>query len=274
MNKHQSKGEHNEYFTVPFQLEGQSIQHLRLLSCDYRDQVSTSVMKGGWKAYESPLPLLIAKASCKPKTIFLDIGANTGYYSLLSSFSGASEVHAFEPVPFIAEIVEANIQLNKPTRNPIILHRIAISDENKEAFIYMPDNRHGLIETSASLNRNFRQTHSGEFKVTCRTLDTHLKLHPLHDCRQLVIKIDVESLEPEVLSGSQATITNQRPLIFVEILPQSNHSFFYEWAYKNNYLHAILAPPNQINATRNIEGSLYFRDHLFYPEEKPLQDWL
>ena len=274
MNIYRENIENDQHFKVPFQLEGQSTKYLKLLSCNFRDQVSRVVVKNGWKAYECPLPLLISKASCKSKTTFLDIGANTGYYSLLSAFSGASEIRAFEPVPFIAEIVEENIRLNQPISNTISLHRIAISDEDKDAKIYMPEDKHGLIETSASLNRSFRQNHSGEFKVTCKKLDSHLESYPLNDCQRLVIKIDVESLEPEVLVGAKATITKNRPLIFLEILPQTNLSFFYEWAYRNSYLHALLLPPNKISKTRTIEGSLTTRDHLFYPEEKPLQDWL
>ena len=217
---------------------------------------------------------MISKASRKPNTIFLDIGANTGFYSLVSSLSGAIEVRAFEPVPYIAEIIQTNLGLNREASNQIEFHQVAISNYNGEATIYMPEDNHGLIETSASLNRKFRQSHSREFKVACQTLDKHLESHPLKESQQLVIKIDVESLEPEVLSGSQATINNQRPLIFVEILPQTNYSFFYEWAYKNQYSHAILCPPNQINPTRIIEGSLTLRDHLFYPEERPLKEWL
>lgn len=262
------------YFTIPFQLDNSPTKSLRLLSCENRDQVSTAAMKSGWKSYESPLPLLIARTSLIQNMTFLDIGANTGYYSLISALAGAKEVHAFEPVPFIADIMEKNIELNFPDSKKISLHRIAICDTNEISTIYMPDQGHGLIETSASLNRDFRSAHSAEFSVNSQTLDTYLEENTTLSDSELVIKIDVESLEPQVLMGAQKTISTKRPLIFLEILPNTNEKFFYEWAYKNNYAHASIQPPNQVIPTTTIEGSLNFRDHIFYPAEKKLQDLL
>ena len=262
----------NPYYSINFDLENHPTKSLRLLSCENRDQVSIAAVRGGWKSYESPLPLLIARASHKRNIAFLDIGANSGYYSLISALAGANEVHAFEPVPFIADIMEKNIQLNFPDSNKISLHRIAISNKNEISTIYMPEQGHGLIETSASLNKDFRSTHSAEFSVTCQTLDTFLKENTLSPANELVIKIDVESLEPQALIGAQKTICSKRPLIFLEILPNTNEKFFYEWAYKNNYAHATIQPPNQVIPSRIIEGSIKFRDHIFYPAEQTLID--
>ena len=272
MNSLNALGSNDEHFTIPFELDNCPTKSLKLLSCENRDQVCNAAVNAGWKSYESPLPLLIAKTSLKQNTTFLDIGANTGYYSLISALAGAKEVHAFEPVPFIAEIMEKNIELNTPFSDKISLHRVAISDQNKETTIYIPEQGHGLIETSASLNENFRSTHSAKFNVTCQTLDNYLKENITSISNELVVKIDVESLEPQVLTGAQETISTKRPLIFLEILPNTNESFFYEWAYKHNYAHASLQPPNQVIPTTTIEGSLSFRDHIFYPAEKALQD--
>ena len=272
MNEKNLTQEAVPYFTIPFELDNHPAKSLKLLSCENRDQVSIAAVSGGWKSYESPLPLLIARASLKRNIAFLDIGSNTGYYSLISALAGASEVHAFEPVPFIADIMEKNIQLNFPDANKISLHRIAISNKNEISTIYMPEQGHGLIETSASLNKDFRSAHSAEFSIPCQTLDTFLREEAPSLANELVIKIDVESLEPQVLIGAQETISSKRPLIFLEILPNTNEKFFYEWAYRNNYAHATLQPPNNVIPNTTIEGSIKFRDHIFYPAEQALTD--
>ena len=139
--------------------------------------------------------------------------------------------------------------------------------------IYMPDDRHGLLETSASLNKNFRGNHSNSFDIKCSTIDKILKEINFKMCERLILKIDVESHEPEALEGAQNCISKFRPLIFIEILPDSDINYFYRWAYQNKYDHCALSPPNKVLKSRTIEGKLGLRDHLFLPEETSLEYW-
>lgn len=252
---------------------GNSIQQLRFNTCEGKDQVSHWLEQGGWRAYESPLPLLIAKSTCKNNAIFFDIGANTGYYSIVAAMAGAQEIRAFEPIPFIMEALIKNIELNPTISNKISTFQIALSDETATKTIYMPHEGHGLIETSASLNSDFRDIHSDSFPVKCMTLDETVSINKNQNIERLILKIDVESHEPEALKGALKTIKKYRPLIFLEILPDSDINFFYEWAYRNQYDHCIIAPPNQITPIREITGSLKLRDHLFFPEETDLNYW-
>src|SRR5713101_1261535 len=51
----------------------------------------------GW--YESEKQLIISQ-DVRPNTVFYDVGANVGFYSLLASMLvGAGKVFSFEPVP-------------------------------------------------------------------------------------------------------------------------------------------------------------------------------
>lgn len=252
---------------------GNSIQQLSFNTCEGKDQVSHWLQQGGWRAYESPLPLLIAKSTCKNNATFFDIGANTGYYSIIAAMAGAEEVRAFEPIPFIMEALIKNIEVNPNIAKKISTFQIALSDNAATKTIYMPHDGHGLIETSASLNKDFRNTHSDSFPVKCMTLDETVSANKNQSIDRLILKIDVESHEPEALKGSVKTIKKYRPLIFLEILPDSDINFFYEWAYRNHYNHCIIAPPNQVTPTREIIGSLKLRDHLFFPEETDLNYW-
>ena len=217
---------------------------------------------------------MIAQSVNKKNSIFFDVGANTGYYSIIAALAGASEVHAFEPVPSIMAALMNNVTANPNTLKTIKTHELGISNEISIKTIYMPDDRHGLLETSASLNKEFRENHSDFFNIKCTTIDKIFQKINFELCERLVFKIDVESHEPEVLEGAQKCISKFRPLIFLEILPDSDINFFYKWAYQNNYNHCTLSPPNNVLKSRVIEGKLGSRDHLFYPEETSLHYWL
>ena len=154
------------------------------------------------------------------------------------------------------------------------MYELSISNETSNKTIYMPDSRHGLLETSASLNKNFRANHSDFVDIKCTTIDEILRQINLKMRTRLIFKIDVESHKPEVLKGTQECISKFRPLIFLEILPDSDINFFYKWAYLNNYNHCTLSPPNKAIESRTIQGALSLRDHLFFPEETSLKCWL
>ena len=51
------------------------------------------------KKYEDKELILIKNLKKNNKSIFLDIGANMGYYSIMSSDYGFDKIYSFEPVP-------------------------------------------------------------------------------------------------------------------------------------------------------------------------------
>lgn len=239
--------------------------------CGGKDQVVRQIEAQGWRSYEAPLPVILSQlVSCRP-TVFLDIGANTGFYSLVAALAGAREIRAFEPVPFIADLLEANIgHTLRDDRQRISVQRQALSDQEGEASLHMPDQGHGLIETSASLDPSFRRHHSDVFPVAVTTLDRHLERNPLPRQHHLVLKIDVENCEDRVLRGGEASIARLRPLIVAEILPGADLTFYDDFLSRHRYRHFALKPPSQLVAMERIEASLHFRDHLLLPlEEDP-----
>jgi FkbM family methyltransferase len=165
------------------------------------DHVADSIRIRGWQAFEPPLPLLIAALVGQPNSRFLDIGANSGFYSLIARQLGSSEVFAYEPVDSIAEAmaVNATLTLNarRGTLNEAGLHiiRKAVGSKRGRARIYLPSQHHGLLETSASLNSSFKEKHDLIEEVDVTTID-HEYLH--HGCSKelsWVVKVDVESWE-------------------------------------------------------------------------------
>jgi len=243
-----------------------------MLFCGGRDQVVRQALAAGWRSYETPMPLVLSRLITARPSAFLDVGANTGFYALLAGRAGARVVRAFEPVPAIAAILAANVELTFPdaTANAAALYRLALSDRHGEAELFLPDQGHGLIETSASLNQEFRAVHSGSVWVSQTTLDFHLAQHPIASELVLVLKLDVESFEPQVLAGAELTVAERRPAIVVEILPGSDLGFYADWLVRHRYNHYQLMPPNQIVPSAAIEPSLLHRDHLLLPAELPL----
>lgn len=193
---------------------------IRMNTCDGRDQVSILIYHRGWRAFEYPFPQLLEHVlKTAPGGLFLDVGANTGIYSLLSkAVSPLREVHAFEPFQSVSVILRNNIALNKFAAD-IIAVDAAASSETGTADLFIPTQEHGLVEMSASLSPDFKSEHSQRVGVRSIRLDDY--------CRQLslgrtaVMKIDVEGVEDRVFKGAREMITRDKPIIFCEIFPDA-----------------------------------------------------
>ena len=127
---------------------GELTTRILMSDCGGKDQVVRAVRKSGWQGYEPPLPLLTVRKSYFEQSVFIDVGANTGYYSLLAAASGASHVWAFEPIPAIRSIFTSNVVASELTQK-ITISEYAVSDVAGQFEMYLPDAGHGLIETSA-----------------------------------------------------------------------------------------------------------------------------
>ena len=79
-----------------------------------------------WYGYYEKKAILTWEAFIHKGDTVLDIGANTGYYSLVAA-SKAKQVYAFEPATSIRQLLEKNITLNKI--NNIKVQAVAISNK-------------------------------------------------------------------------------------------------------------------------------------------------
>lgn len=248
---------------------GSSDARFYMADCGGKDQVVRAIQQAGWKGYEPPLPLLIARLSFTGRVNFIDIGANTGYYSLLAAVCGAKHVWAFEPVSDIRAIFEANIY-ESALASKITVIAMALGEQSGELDLFLPDAGHGLIETSASLNPDFREHHSSKFPVLVSTLDQYFNEQICSSDDQIVlIKIDVESWEKQVIKGGVQFIAIHRPIMVMELLPGADVEFFEAFVRNQNYAHYWLHPTNGLDESgQKFELSLSRRDHLFVPKEK------
>ena len=73
-----------------------------------RDHVASTIARTGWRSFEQPLPQVLAAIATEARGAVYDVGANTGFYSLLARHVNRRvPVRAFEPYPPVLELLGA-----------------------------------------------------------------------------------------------------------------------------------------------------------------------
>jgi len=141
---------------------------------------------------------------------FFDVGANFGHYSLLCKalYRGRVDVVSFEPTPTTAKWLRA---ANDANALEIRTEELAVGEVEQTVTLYLSDKS----DASNSLNPEFRQKHKGTVEVRCTTLDAYCRSHGR---APHLLKIDVETLEAQVLRGARRMLSEQRPYIVLEVL--------------------------------------------------------
>ncbi len=157
-----------------------------------------------------------------PGAVVYDIGANTGFYTLLAARRAGpgGAVHAFEPNPRNLAPLREHVRLNRFKH--VTVHPLALSDRAGEL----------AFEDTGSFTGRLAQ--QGGLKVNAATLDQ------LVFARQLpaptLVKIDVEGAELAVLRGGQELIRRHRPAIFLATHGSDVHAtccrLLAEWNYQ------------------------------------------
>lgn len=157
----------------------------------------------------------------KPGSVFIDIGANVGYYSLLANarVGAAGRVLSFEPNPVTAWQLKRNIRLNAARQ--IELFGVALSDKEGDVQLYCPiDETHG----HASM-RNQGWQSADNYTVPAKRLDDILPMDIEHID---LVKIDVEGAELLVFRGGGHTISNLKPPVIIELNEKAAANFGYD----------------------------------------------
>lgn len=176
------------------------------------DLLGRSFFWGGIKAWEYETTSIFLDL-CKSANLVLDIGANTGTFTLLACLANPrARVLSFEPVPRNFSRLLRNIQLNG-FDSRCEAFNIAISDWTGTADFHVPSLD---VPASSSLDPNGFRGISGELiRVTVNSIDAIVPPGVKVD----VAKIDVEKFEDHVLNGMRRTIGESRPDIVIECLP-------------------------------------------------------
>jgi len=160
----------------------------------------------------------------RPGYVFLDIGANIGYFCLLAAsiVGDSGKVVGFEPNPDNCELLKLSIEING-FRN-ISLHANAVA-ERAQTLLLEVGGSNGRIMPAPSQMADDISTHAnvqnvatqgyGYFLVQAVAVD-----EVLQDVEQLhVVKMDIEGAEPLALKGMLRIIQKHHPVIFTEFSP-------------------------------------------------------
>jgi len=179
---------------------------------DQRNGVQNTLRRTGLSGYEvaAQASLLSIMQRAPKGSVMFDVGAHIGLYpAMIASVYGARghRIIAFEPTPATAEICR---RIRDDNKLDFELIEAAVSAEAGTADLYLSD----TWDTSNSLNsqhRNGTQT----VTVPVITLDEFTAERGLNP---YLVKIDVETYEPQVFTGAMATIERSRPWITCELL--------------------------------------------------------
>lgn len=120
-------------------------------------------------------------------------------------------IHCFEPTPSTAFI---NRRIRDYNFKNYQVNQFGVSSTIGQADLYISTK----AETSNSLSSTFRNSNQ-KITVKLDTLDNYFANGAPHPD---IIKIDVETLESEVLTGARKLISSYKPIITCEFLPNKD----------------------------------------------------
>ena len=195
---------------------------------------------------------------------FWDIGAHTGWFSLLASkISGPNgKVFSFEPSPDVFNVLSANIRGLNSVR--AIQCGVGSADTVAAFAAQGASSSASFVEEVTKINQHYLpETPIRKVEVKIRKVDTLVnEIGWPH-----LAKIDVEGFELEVLKGATGLLSTARPTLIMEIHPPQlnltggneaslfqflkRHDYGWEIIDRNpNSLYSIIAKPAKDFASR------------------------
>jgi len=135
----------------------------------------------------------------KDDTVF-DVGAHFGFFSYYAVQKGAKEVYAFEPNPYVFEILKKHAEMWSDKIKPF---EIALYSSNGFQELLIPNPLAGWSTLAP------KEREGEKVKVKTMTLDSFVKEYNVE--RVDFIKIDAEGSEREILKGAKETIKRFKP---------------------------------------------------------------
>ena len=204
-----------KYFSLVFKLGETWIVLKNGLQFKYTNKfnsVSAIIVSHG--SFEE-VELDVVSANLSDNSVFFDIGANVGFYSLsIAHEIKGVEIHAFEPLPDTVLDFKDNMSRNE-LDHKIILNQIAVG--NTDELVYITSDYHSsnyITDSKSTQNK---------IEVECTKVDSYVRDNSIQ--RIDFIKIDVEGKEFSVLRGGEESLKRFRPIVLVEILEVPSNFF-------------------------------------------------
>ena len=182
------------------------------LVLDKNSSLSKSLFRGDFEYQE----VQFLKTFLRDKDIFVDIGANIGYFSIIASKKvKQGKVYSFEPTEKTFERLENSIKINE-CKN-IHAFQIALSDKSEEREFTVSNDGFDAYNSLGNPSQGENFTRS---MVQTSTFDEFKKQNNIPN--PTIIKIDVEGWEIPVLNGMKDTLsTDNAPLLIVEFTEEN-----------------------------------------------------
>jgi len=150
-----------------------------------------------------------AAATGTADTAFVDVGANTGMYTLFMA-PRVKSVHAIEPFPPVLKLLHTNLALNSFPN--VTVHEVGLGDKAGTIPFYEPaDENHGGGSFREDGHDGKGQKRSADLPVV--TGDAILgNVGPIGS-----MKIDIEGFEEAALKGLRQTLEKHRPMVVLEV---------------------------------------------------------
>jgi len=202
LEKQERKNSNNNIFEVSLNEKDRVYFELPVL----KDLIASNIIISK-QFFEHDYLLVISSLLNQPKCI-IDVGANIGNHTLyFSKYWKEAKIYAFEPVSFIFNLLQRNIQLNNLSNTHCF--NAAVGDrEGVGRVAYNGQSEHNLGAT--------RVDYCDTGEIPFLTLDEFILEHNVQTID--LIKIDVEGFELKVLNGMKQLINQYNPYIWVEVL--------------------------------------------------------
>ena len=189
--------------TYPFLHLYQRVRECAGFHCDLRDSTAAEVCFTG--RYE-PQETQLLRDLLQPGNVFIDVGANWGYYTLAAAqlVGRQGRVVAFEPEPRLFALLAANIEVNRLRH--VLPQPFAIGPRQERVSF----TAFNADDGNWGLSRAVDPVRAGgaDFETESRPLDEVLDAASIGTAQ--LVKIDVEGAETGVLAGMRRGLASGR----------------------------------------------------------------
>lgn len=167
-----------------------------------------------YRFYDKKLTSILLKL-LKSGSVFIDVGAHIGYFSLLASeiVGPKGLVAAFEPTRSIFSILKKNTKTNEN----ILINNLAVFSNNGEKEFHDYGIEYSMFNSiyTARLEKDAAEKLIYKsYRVKVVSLDSYVSKYSLNPD---IIKIDAENAEFDILNGMEMLLSEVRPVIVLEI---------------------------------------------------------